>query len=884
MTLPAGSRLGPYEVISPLGAGGMGEVYRARDTRLDRDVAVKVLPAHLSDNAEFRQRFEREAKAISQLSHPNICALYDVGNAEGVEYLVMELIDGQSLADRLEKGALPTELVTKFGVQIADALDRAHRQGIVHRDLKPGNVMMTRSGVKLLDFGLAKLRAATVTREISELSSLPTELTPSRPLTEQGTIMGTFQYMAPEQLEGKDADARSDIFAFGCVLYEMATGRKAFTGKSRASMIAAILEHDPAPISSIAPMTPPALDRVVKTCLAKDPEERWQSAHDVKSELQWIAEAGSQAGAPAVISSRRRSRERVAWIVAGLAVIAAAAGWFRLLSRPAGEKRLVRLTFARPGGGRISYFESLTPSPDGTSIAFVGHASDGRQTLWVRPIGALDARELPGTEGARIPFWSPDSRFLAFFAEGKLKKIASSGGPAETLADSPSTFGGSWGSKGAIIFEPRDLDGIFQVPAEGGTPKRVTTLAPEDEAHRWPVFLPDGDHFVFLVDANQTEGHWLGLSSLSTGKITHVAHAISNFAVASPDRVLYVKSGSLVSQRLDIARARLAGDPEPVGENILAIGDNHRFDFGVSASGILAYQTADPNLQFDWLDRTGRPLGAVGEPGRYGRFEIAPGGDRVAFERLDSDNRNENLWILDLSRGIASRLTSGKSADFGPLWAPDSRTIYFASLRSGSNGDLYATSASGGGDERKILASGSGATAWSVSSDARSLVYETQTPTTRADLWQLPLAGGSGGGRPVRVTRFAETMAQFSPDGKWLAFVADDAGRREVYLRSFADAETQIRVSTSGGERPRWRRDGREIFFMSADSLMSAGITLEPALRSDPPRALFTFATPPSDYDVSADGQRILVTAAPRDSAGPSAVVVLDGMEGSRKP
>jgi serine/threonine protein kinase len=312
MTLAAGARLGPYEVISLLGAGGMGEVYKASDTRLDRDVAVKVLPAHLSDNAEFRQRFEREAKAISQLSHPNICALYDVGNADGVEYLVMELLEGQSLAERLEKGALPTEQVVKIAVQIADALDRAHRQGIVHRDLKPGNVMMTRSGVKLLDFGLAKLRASTVTREISELSSLPTELTPSRPLTEQGTIMGTFQYMAPEQLEGKDADARSDIFAFGCVLYEMATGRKAFTGRSRASMIAAILEHDPAPISSIAPMTPPALDRVVKTCLAKDPEERWQSAHDVKSELQWIAEAGSQAGAPAVVSSRRRSRERTA--------------------------------------------------------------------------------------------------------------------------------------------------------------------------------------------------------------------------------------------------------------------------------------------------------------------------------------------------------------------------------------------------------------------------------------------------------------------------------------------------------------------------------------------------------------------------------------------
>ena len=883
MPITAGTRLGPYEVLSPLGFGGMGEVYRARDTRLERDVAIKVLPSHLSDNPEFRQRFEREAKAISQLSHPNICALYDVGNADGVEYLVMELIEGQSLADRLEKGALPIDLVTKFGIQIADALDKAHRQGIVHRDLKPGNVMITRSGVKLLDFGLAKLSVSTAAREISELSSLPTELTPAQPLTERGTVLGTFQYMAPEQLEGKEADSRSDIFAFGCVLYEMATGRKAFTGKSRASMIAAILEHDPAPISSIAPMTPPALDRVVKTCLAKDPDDRWQSAHDAKSELQWIAEAGSQAGAPAVVSSRRRNRERTAWIAAGLALIAAAAGWYRLLSRPSGAKRTVRLTLARPGNGRVSYFESLTPAPDGTAIAFIGHAPDGGQTLWVRPIDALDARELPGTEGARAPFWSPDSRFLAFFADGKLKKIASSGGPAETLADSPSIFGGSWGSKGVIVFEPRDLDGIFQVSAAGGTPKRVTTLAPEDEAHRWPVFLPDGDHFVFLVDANQTEGHWLALSSLSTGKITRMAHAISNIAVAPPDRIFYVKSGSLVSQRVDLEHARLAGDPEPDGDNILAIGDNHRFDFGVSRSGLLVYQTADPNLQFVWLDRAGHPQGAVGEPGRYGRFDIAPDGTRAAFERLDSDNRNENLWILDLSRGIVSRLTSGQSADFGPLWTPDGRTIFFASLRGGTNGDLYATPASGGGDDRKILGSGPGATPWSISLDGKTLLYETQGPTTRSDLWQLPVAGGAAA-RPVRATRFAETMGQFSPDGKWLAFVSDDAGRREVYLRSLADAGTQIRVSTSGGERPRWRRDGREIFFLSGDTLMSAAITLEPPPRSDPPRALFRFATPASDYDVSADGQRILVTAAPRDSAGPTAVAVLDGMEGSKKP
>ena len=882
MTLAAGTRLGPYEVLSPLGAGGMGEVYRARDTRLDREVAVKVLPTHLSDNPEFRQRFEREARAISQLSHPNICALYDVGNQDGVEYLVMELLDGQSLAERLEKGPLSTDLVLKLGIQIADALDKAHRQGIVHRDLKPGNVMLTKSGVKLLDFGLAKLRASTTAKEISQLSSLPTELSPSQPLTEQGTVLGTFQYMAPEQLEGKDADSRTDIFSFGCVLYEMATGRKAFTGRSRASMIAAILEHDPAPISSIAPMTPPALDRVVKTCLAKEPDDRWQSAHDVKSELQWIAEAGSQAGAPAVVSSRRRSRERTAWLVAIAALLAAAAGWLRIFAAPKHESRSVRLSLTRPSDSHLVSFGFLAPSPDGSRVAFVGYASNGRQTLWVRPIDSLQARELAGTDGARSPFWSPDGRFLAFFAEGKLKKIDASGGPAEALAECSKQSGGTWGAKGTIIFDQSDLDGLFKVSAEGGAASRVTALAPGDEAHRWPVFLPDGDHFLFLVDANQTEGHWLALSSISSPKITRLAHAISSVAFAPPDHVLYVKSGSLVTQRLDLGGARLVGDPEPVGESLLQIGDNHHFDFGASGNGLLVYQSADPAIQFVWFDRAGKRLGVVGEPGRYGRFEISPDGSRVAFEKLDADGRNENLWTLDLERGIASRVTSGRAADFGPAWTPDGRMLVFSTLRDKSNGNLYVTPAFGGGEDRKLLDIATGSTAWTVSPDGKTVIYETETPDTRADLWTIPLAGGAP--HALRATRFVETQAQFSPDGKWLAFVAEDSGRREVYVRSTADPSFQIQASTSGGERPRWRRDGKEIFFWGGTTLLSAAVSAGPPLRIDAPRPLFDFPASSGDYDVSGNGQRILMLTSPRESTEPAAVAVLNWTDGLRRP
>jgi Tol biopolymer transport system component len=883
MTLAAGARLGPYEVISLLGAGGMGEVYKARDTRLDRDVAIKVLPAHLSDNPEFRQRFEREAKAISQLSHPNICALYDVGNADGVEYLVMELLEGQSLADRLEKGALPTEQVVKIAIPIADALDKAHRQGIVHRDLKPGNVMITRSGVKLLDFGLAKLRASTAAREISELSSLPTELTPSRPLTEQGTIMGTFQYMSPEQLEGKEADGRSDIFAFGCVLYEMATGRKAFTGKSRASMIAAILEHDPAPISSIAPMTPPALDRVVKTCLAKDPEDRWQSAHDVKSELQWIGEAGSQAGAPAVVSSRRRSRERTAWLVAGAAVLAALAGWYRVASAPKQKRGAIRLALVRPQNAAFDFSSSLVASPDGGRIAFVGHRPDDSNSLWIRPIGSLEPRELAGTDGAKMPFWSPDGRYLGFFADGKLKKIDASGGPPEVLAEAPAPSGGSWGTKG-IVFVPHDFDGLFRVSPRGGPVERVTSITPAEEAHRWPILLPDGDHVLFLIDANQTEGHWMALTSLSSRKITHLLNVISTLAFAPPDRVLYVKSGSLVAQRLDIDGAKIAGDPEPVGESILPIGENHRFDFSVSANGLLLYQTADPNFQFFWLDRSGRRLQSMGAAGRYGGFEIAPDGSRAVFEKLDTDGRNENVWTLDLSRGIASRVTSGKSADFAPIWMPDGRSIVFSSLRGGANGDIYSTSAVGGGADRKILSGGGvGGAASAVSPDGKTLVYGTRATDTRDDLWALPLGGGEA--VPLRVTRFREADAQFSRDGKWLAFMADDTGRNEVYVRSMADPSIQVQVSTNGGERPRWRRDGREVYFVSGPAvIMAATLSALPDLHADPPHALFTLNGAFGDYDVSPDGQRFLVTVPPREHAEPTAVAVLDWTEGLRKP
>jgi len=428
----------------------MGEVYKARDTRLERTVAVKVLPQHLSSSPEVRQRFEREAKTVSQLSHPHICALYDVGREGETEYLVMEYLEGETLAARLTRGPIAVEQVLRFGVEIADALDKAHRQGIVHRDLKPGNVMLTKSGVKLLDFGLAKVMEPSA--QPSVLTSLPTAMGGPN-LTQEGTILGTFQYMAPEQLEGGEADARSDIFAFGAVLYEMATGKKAFSGGSQASLISAIMKEDPAPISTLQPMSPAALDRVVRTCLAKDPDERWQSAGDLRSELKWIA-GGSQAGVPAPVVARRRSQERVAWTVAASALLAAIAAGAMLLRRPGAEARLVRLSLEMPVKAPFESFDHATVSPDGRLIAFITRAAGGKRSIWIRPLGSLQATALAGTEGALQLFWSPDSRSIGFFADGKLKRVEASGGPPQVLADAPAPTGGSWSRDGVILFNP----------------------------------------------------------------------------------------------------------------------------------------------------------------------------------------------------------------------------------------------------------------------------------------------------------------------------------------------------------------------------------------------------------------------------------------------
>src|SRR5262245_51665427 len=652
MPLSVGSRLGPYEILSPIGAGGMGEVYKARDTRLERTVAVKVLPAQLSVSSDARQRFEREAKTISQLSHPHICALYDVGREGETEYLVMELLEGETLTERLAKGALPLDPTLRFGQEIADALDKAHRQGIVHRDLKPGNVMLTKSGVKLLDFGLAKAMSPA-SQSPTALTSLPTAMNEGN-LTKEGTILGTFQYMAPEQLEGREADARSDLFALGATLYEMATGKKAFTGKTQASLIGSILRDEPPSVSSIAPMTPPAFDRVVKTCLAKDPDERWQTAHDVRLQLQWIAEGGSQAGLPAPLAELRRSRERLAWaaniVTAALAI---AATWLFLQSRrePA---RIVQSSILPPDKTEFNFLSgSMALSPDGRLIAFIAG-----NLLWVRPLDGLSARPLAGTEGPTYPFWSPDSRSLGFFAGGKLRKIDVSGGPPETICDAPAARGGTWGRDGTIVFAPSTRYPLHRVAASGGAVVPITKLDPSkgEISHRWPTFLPDGRHFLYVsfhaIGGSEQANNSIFVGSLDSQRTEMLVRTNSNAIYSPPGYLLYWRENVLLAQPFSAKSLRLTAEPFPVAEPVQYAQGFGNAIFSVSQNGLLAYQRGRGSVpsQLTWFDRAGRQLEAAAPPGDYRNPAISHDGQKVLVDVPATQTLGDDVWVSDLVR------------------------------------------------------------------------------------------------------------------------------------------------------------------------------------------------------------------------------------------
>jgi serine/threonine protein kinase/Tol biopolymer transport system component len=910
MTLEAGARLGPYEILSPIGAGGMGEVYKARDTRLGRDVAVKVLPQQLSASPELRQRLEREAKTISQLSHPHICTLFDVGEAdvtgEGagrealgagrddfssaqrttpsaqrlVQYLVMEYLEGETLADRLGKGSVPVEQSLKIGIEIADALDSAHKSGIVHRDLKPGNVMLTRSGVKLLDFGLAKLHAP-VAGAVSAVTSLPTALQESQPLTTRGTILGTFQYMSPEQLEGGEADARSDLFAFGCVLYEMLTGQKAFTGKSQASLIGSIMNTDPPPVSSLQPMIPPALDRVVKGCLAKEPEQRWHTAHDVRMQLQWIAEGGSLAGVPAPVAARRRSREKLAWAVAAAGLIAAAALAVGFVKRAPAKPRLVR--FEIPTPEQIVSIDTPRLSPDGRLLAFNATDSTGKTRIWIRPLNAVGAQPLAGTEGTSRPFWSPDSRFIGFFAEGRLKKIDVSGGPPQKICDAPSGSDGSWSSKGVILYDGRSADPIRRVSAAGGV---ATDFIKADTSRKegavgWPEFLPDGKTFLYMAMGLKAEDSVYRVGSLDSNETRTLMPAQSMVAYAPPGYLLFVRDRTLVAQPFDAKSAKTTGEPVPLADQV-GIDTVGLARFSTSLDGSLAYRTGEINRRLLWTDRTGRELETVGAPGEYFNPALSPAGDRLAYDFSDPRSGGGaagDIWIRDLRRGVNSRFTFSNEDDSCPVWSPDGKRIVFSRDR-GTAWDLIEKPADGQGAEAELL-KGDGlifASDWSAAAGA--IIYSRQAKDTGFDIWMIPLQGDR---KPVLVlqTPFNEMWPKLSPDGRWIAYQSNESGRQEIYVQSFPATGGKWQISTNGGTEPTWRGDGREIYYRAPDQQLTA-VEIEAAggtFQAGTPRALFPGKFQPGTarnrYLPAPDGQRFLfVSPLGRDAMSPTTVVL----------
>ncbi len=847
----------------------MGEVYRARDTRLLRDVAIKILPARLSDSVDARQRFEREAKAISQLTHPHICTLHDVGSQDGVEYLVMELLDGETLADRLARGALPLEQVLRFGQEIADALDHAHRRGIVHRDLKPANVMITKSGVKLLDFGLAKAMAGP--SRASSLTSLPTQ----QGLTQEGTILGTLQYMAPEQLEGKEADGRTDVFAFGCVLYEMATGKKAFSGASQASLISAIMSSDPPPLSAVQSMTPSSLDRAVRTCLAKDPEDRWQSAGDLRRELRWIA--GGGADGPKVAAAKP-SRSRVVWIAAAALVLAGAALVLLRLRMPAAAfPGAIRFEVPPPERGRV-VVSSVTAtyfalSPDGRKVAFCA-MSPAAATSWngaqifVRALDSAAVLPIAGTEGAYSPFWSPDGSWIAFFADGKLKKVPASGGPPATICDVPRGGTGTWGRAGAIVFSEwgSSASALSQVPAAGGKPSPATRLdaSRKERWQTWPLFLPDGRRFLYLSEAG---GAWpasergIYLGTLGSLGARLVAKVDSEFGYVPPGFLLFAREGALLAQRFDLRSLTVRGEPVAVAPEVQSYGPTGAADIAASSDApMIAYSEGGSLGRLAWVDRTGREVGVVRGPDRYSAIRLSPDGKRLAYSLVDRRLGTTDIWVDDLDRDTASRINFGPASESFPVWSSDGGKLFFSADPGGQPPKLFQVDLS---DMKNTgLPGGPGTNfASDASPDGRLLTYsvynggenviEMMSLDAPAKSWPFLPAGSSG------------ALARFSPDGRFVAYTSDDSGKVEVYVRPLSGSG-QWQVSHDGGETPVWSRDGRELYYLDGDSVMAVPVRLDHGFEPGLPRALFKADFKRGfggarDFDVSRDGRFLLL-------------------------
>jgi eukaryotic-like serine/threonine-protein kinase len=872
MPLSSGDKLGPYEIVAPLGAGGMGEVYRARDRNLNRDVAIKVLPAAFANDTQYMARFEREAQVLASLNHPNIATVY--GIEQGA--LVMELVEGADL-----RGPLPLDEAILIARQIAVGLEAAHERGIVHRDLKPANIKITpASVVKILDFGLAKTAgdfAATATARANPTMS-PTM---SLAMTQAGMILGTAAYMSPEQARGKPVDKRADIWAFGVVFYELLTGRQLFGGGETVTDTLASVVKDAPNLKTLPSGTPPYIRVLLERCLRKDVNTRLRDIGEARIALENPSPetAGQAAAVPA-------APRRLPWILAAVFALTTLASVVLWLRRPAEEARTLRLSVLPPE--KSSFVENSLPavSPDGRHLAFAA-GSENKPQLWIRDLQTLEARPLPGTDGGFDPFWSPDSRSVAFFTVGKLETVAIGGGPAVTLCDAPNGRGGSWNQNDVIVFTPAFGNPLSRIPAAGGTVTPVTALdqAAGETSHRFPWFLPDGRHFLYTARNANPDKTVIYVGDLESKERRLLFAASSNVVYTLPGYLLFMRDRTVMAQAFDTAALRTTGDPFPAVEQVDYVQANIQAQFAVSQTGVLAYYAGGSvlNAQLNWVDRAGKPLGTVGPPGTMLSPSISPDGDTVAVDRLDVRTGTFDIWLHDLAHGADSRFTVDPAHDRSPIWSADSARIIFSSNRTGKYG-LYQKSANGTAQEALLYESTDPIYPTDWSRDGRIALFECVSPRTGYDLWVLSLSGEP---RPVPFlqTEFRERNARLSPDGRWVAYDSDETGGYEVYVQAFPGKEGKWPISSKSGTRPAWSRDGKELFYIAGDNkLMAVDVKGGVKFEHGVPKALFEARTPPdASFDVAPDGKRFLMVSALSHDANPPMTVVINWQAGAKR-
>jgi serine/threonine protein kinase len=880
MNIAAGTKLGRYEIRSKIGEGGMGEVYRAYDEAMHREVAIKVLPAALTSDKDRLARFEQEAQTAGALNHPNILVIHHIESHDDAPYIVSELLDGETLRERTGGVALSQRKAIDYALQIAQGLAAAHEKGIVHRDLKPENIFITKDGrVKILDFGLAKLTG-------SDGNQPQTEVPTRRVNTDPGMVMGTIGYMSPEQVRGKPADHRSDIFSFGAILYEMLSGRRAFRGESTADTITAILREDPPDLSGTNPGINPALERVVNHCLEKNPEERFHSARDLAFAVEALSgNAGTSTSAATVLRSlpppKRKTRELIAWSAAGLfLIIAIVLAWF-YFKRPAVAEPTISFVVAMPKDA----VEVSSPviSPDGRSLAFVVTAR-GNRSLYLRSLASTEAQPLPGTDDARSPFWSPNSRFIGFFANNKLKKVEASGGPVQTLCDAQSAYGGTWNADGVILMS-FDTKGIHRVSADGGTATPVLPLdnSRKELAQAWPLFLPDGRHFVYQSWNGRSDDSAIFVVALDGSGRKLLLKADSNPTYAAPGYLLFARGTTLFGQSFDARTLQLGGESFPIAEQIGFNYSNSYSNVSVSQNGAIVYLTgAVSNRQLVWFDRSGKQQEKVGPPAEINDIVLSRDGNRLAMQRVDQGN--SDIWLMDLARGVPSRFTFDAATDDDPVWSPDGNQVVFSSgaASTDANFDLYRKVSNGAGTPELLMKSDLTKEVTDWSSDGRFIIFQVSNQTTATDLWVLPLFG-DGKPYPILQTEFDESQGFLSPDGHWLAYTSNESGRNEVYVQTFPQTGGKFLISNGGGAQPHWRSDGRELFYLAPDrTLMSVDVHAAAAaiFEMGAPKPLFATQVSafnaPNRYVVTADGQRFLINAPAGEISRTPITVVLN--------